>query len=49
MRFGVMIILLILSMRVPQGLGVYFAVLKCILDDFLVHDVGLEIFTNGNL
>lgn len=49
MRLGLMTILLIVSMMVPQGLGVYFAILKCIVDDFLVHDVGLEIFTNGSL
>lgn len=35
-EIGLMIILLIVSMMVPQGLGVYFAILKCILDDFLV-------------
>lgn len=48
-RFGLMIVLLFASMMVPQGLGVCFAFLKCVLDDFWLHGVGLDIFTNGSL
>lgn len=44
-----MIIVLVATMMVSQGLSVYFAFLKCSLDDFWLHDVGLEIFTIGSL
>lgn len=43
-----MVVLLIASMMVPQGLGVYLAFLTYILDDFWLHNVGLEIFTNSS-
>lgn len=48
-RFGLMIVLLFASMMVPQGLGVCFAFLKSVLDDFWLHGVGLDIFTNDSL
>lgn len=46
---GLMIVILIIDMMVPQGLAMYLGFLKCILNDFWLPDAGLQVFTNGSL
>ena len=46
---GLMIVLLVIDMMVPQGLAMYLGFFKCVLDDCWLNDIGLQVFTKGSL
>lgn len=46
---ALLIVLLIIDMMVPQDLAVCLGFLKCVLDNWWLRDVGIQVFTNGSL